>query len=110
MRKVPVTVLSRCQRFDLRRVEAGRAASSYAGHRRRGGDRESSRRRSRLIARAAEGSARDGLSLLDQAMVQAGGDRQGRGVRDMLGLADRAETIDLFEKVTRGETAEALAA
>ena len=109
IRKVPVTILSRCQRFDLRRVEpevltahldrvlaAEGAAVEPDGL--------------ALIARAAEGSVRDALSLLDQAIVQAepGMPVSAEVVRDMLGLADRAATIALFETVMRGEQAEAL--
>jgi DNA polymerase-3 subunit gamma/tau len=109
IRKVPVTILSRCQRFDLRRVEpdvlvahlqkvlaAEGAAVDEDGL--------------ALIARAAEGSVRDALSLLDQAIVQAepGAPVAAEVIRDMLGLADRAATIALFETVMRGEQAEAL--
>jgi DNA polymerase-3 subunit gamma/tau len=97
IRKVPVTILSRCQRFDLRRVEP----EILVEHLARIADREGMKIEQdalALIARAAEGSVRDGLSLLDQALVQ--GDRgetvKTEVVRDMLGLADRSQTIALF--------------
>lgn len=109
IRKVPVTILSRCQRFDLRRVEP-EVLSQHLG---RVAEREGLRIEAEalaLIARAAEGSVRDGLSLLDQALVQAerGETVKAEVVRDMLGLADRARTIALFEAVMAGRTPEAL--
>jgi DNA polymerase-3 subunit gamma/tau len=109
IRKVPVTILSRCQRFDLRRVEPD-VLSQHLG---RVAEREGLRIEAEalaLIARAAEGSVRDGLSLLDQALVQAerGETVRAEVVRDMLGLADRAQTIALFEAVMAGRTPEAL--
>lgn len=109
IRKVPVTILSRCQRFDLRRVEP----EVLVGHLGRIADREGMKIEQEalaLISRAAEGSVRDGLSLLDQALVQAehGQTVQTATVRDMLGLADRTQTIALFESVMAGRTAEAL--
>ena len=109
IRKVPVTILSRCQRFDLRRVEP----EVLVGHLGRIADREGMKIEQEalaLISRAAEGSVRDGLSLLDQALVQAehGETVQTATVRDMLGLADRTQTIALFESVMAGRTAEAL--
>jgi DNA polymerase III subunit gamma/tau len=111
IRKVPVTILSRCQRFDLRRVEP----DILVAHLDRIAIAEGAKIETdalALIARAAEGSVRDGLSLLDQAIVQA--DRgqvvSAEVVRDMLGLADRAQTIALFEHVVQGKTAEALTA
>jgi DNA polymerase-3 subunit gamma/tau len=111
IRKVPVTILSRCQRFDLRRVEPDVLSShldKIAGNEGARIDAEALM----MIARAAEGSVRDGLSLLDQAIVQAEGGEMVTAavVRDMLGLADRAQTIGLFEHVMKGETAEALSA
>ncbi|WP_433949393.1 DNA polymerase III subunit gamma/tau [Brevundimonas bullata] len=109
IRKVPVTILSRCQRFDLRRVEP----EVLVGHLGRIADREGMKIEQEalaLISRAAEGSVRDGLSLLDQALVQAehGQTVQTATVRDMLGLADRTQTIALFESIMAGRTAEAL--
>ena len=109
IRKVPVTILSRTQRFDLRRVEP----EVLAPHLEKIAAAEGALIETdalALIARAAEGSVRDGLSLLDQALVQA--DRgqiiKAEVVRDMLGLADRAQTIQLFESLLGGRTAEAL--
>jgi DNA polymerase III subunit gamma/tau len=109
IRKVPVTILSRCQRFDLRRVEP----DVLSAHLEKICQREGilvEQEGLTLIARAAEGSVRDGLSLLDQAMVQAdaGQTATAATIRDMLGLADRAQTIALFEAVMRGQPAEAL--
>lgn len=109
IRKVPVTILSRCQRFDLRRVEP----EILVEHLDRVADREGMKIEQEalaLIARAAEGSVRDGLSLLDQALVQAerGETVKAVTVRDMLGLADRSQTIALFEAVMAGRTPEAL--
>ena len=111
IRKVPVTILSRCQRFDLRRVEpeviAARLEQIAAAE---GAKIEADGLM--LIARAAEGSVRDGLSMLDQAIVQSdgGGVVTAEAVRDMLGLADRGQTITLMEEVCAGRTAEALQA
>ena len=109
IRKVPVTILSRCQRFDLRRVEP----EVLTGHLERICAREAALVESeglKLIARAAEGSVRDSLSLLDQALVQAEAGQIVKAdvVRDMLGLADRAQTIALLESVLSGKIAEAL--
>ena len=109
IRKVPVTILSRCQRFDLRRVEP----EILVEHLGRIADREGMKIEAdalALISRAAEGSVRDGLSLLDQALVQAerGETVRTETVRDMLGLADRSQTIALFESVMAGRTPEAL--
>ena len=107
IRKVPVTVLSRCQRFDLRRIgpdvmiallkkiaaaeQAVIAADALA-----------------LITRAAEGSARDATSLLDQAISHGAGETSAEQVRAMLGLADRGRVMDLFEMIMRGDAASAL--
>jgi DNA polymerase-3 subunit gamma/tau len=109
IRKVPVTILSRCQRFDLRRVEPAVIATSLARIAEVEGftiDTEALA----LIARAAEGSVRDAQSLLDQALAQAeAGERvDAAAVRDMLGLADRVQTIDLFEAAVRGEAGPAI--
>ena len=109
IRKVPVTILSRCQRFDLRRVEP----EILVEHLGRVADREGMKVEAdalALIARAAEGSVRDGLSLLDQALVQGERGEPVRTdlVRDMLGLADRSQTIQLFEQLMAGRTPEAL--
>ncbi len=114
IRKVPVTVLSRCQRFDLRRIETAELAELL---------RTISKKENvkiedaalALIARAAEGSARDSLSLLDQAIAHSSGEELGEEgeikaetVRAMLGLADRGRVLDLFEKLMGGKIAEAL--
>ncbi|WEK40531.1 MAG: DNA polymerase III subunit gamma/tau [Candidatus Brevundimonas colombiensis] len=109
IRKVPVTILSRCQRFDLRRVEP----EILVEHLGRIADREGMKIEAdalALISRAAEGSVRDGLSLLDQALVQGerGETVKTETVRDMLGLADRTQTIALFESIMAGRTPEAL--
>jgi DNA polymerase-3 subunit gamma/tau len=109
IRKVPVTILSRCQRFDLRRVEPDVLIKNLEAICQTEGARVENEGLI-MIARAAEGSVRDGQSLLDQAIVQAerGQTVTAAAIRDMLGLADRAQTIALFEHVARGQTAEAL--
>jgi len=107
-RKIPVTVLSRCQRFDLRRVDAEMLAQHLKGiTEREGADAEQGALA--LIARAADGSVRDGLSLLDQAIGDAGDSAVTESqVREMLGLADRVRIFDLFEAVLGGKVADAL--
>lgn len=107
IRKVPVTVLSRCQRFDLRRVEAGVLVQHLEGIAAKE-KIEAEPEALALIARAAEGSVRDSLSLLDQAIAHAAGKVVAEDVRQMLGLADRTRVIDLFEAVMRGDVAAAL--
>jgi len=107
IRKVPVTVLSRCQRFDLRRLETAALMEHYGKVAAAEGV-TAEPEALRLIARAAEGSVRDGLSLLDRAIVHGGGAVNAADVSAMLGLADRAQVIDLFEAVMRGEIAAAL--
>lgn len=107
IRKVPITVLSRCQRFDLRRIEAGAMIAhleKIAGLEKVETDEDALA----LIARASEGSVRDALSLFDQAIAHADGKVIGEDVRLMLGLADRARVIDLFEYVMKGDTSAAL--
>jgi DNA polymerase-3 subunit gamma/tau len=107
IRKVPVTVLSRCQRFDLRRLsveELTGLLGSVAGKE----NVEAEDNALRLIARAADGSARDGLSLLDRAIAHAEGSVREADVRDMLGLADRARIFDLFDILMKGDIAAAL--
>ncbi len=107
IRKVPVTVLSRCQRFDLRRIEpevmialmrkiAGSEGAEIADD------------ALALITRAAEGSARDATSLLDQAISHGAGETTAVQVRAMLGLADRGRVLDLFDMILRGDAAGAL--
>ena len=108
IRKVPVTVLSRCQRFDLRRL----GSVELAGLLKKVSDKEGATIDDAalgMLARAAEGSARDGLSLLDQAIAHGAGTIGEADVRDMLGLADRARVFDLFDLVMKGEIAPALA-
>ncbi len=108
IRKVPVTVLSRCQRFDLRRIEPEVmialmrkiASAEFA---------EITDDALALITRAAEGSARDATSLLDQAISHGAGETTADQVRAMLGLADRGRVLDLFEAIMRGDASAALA-
>jgi DNA polymerase-3 subunit gamma/tau len=108
IRKVPVTVLSRCQRFDLKRVEGERLSNHLANICAKEGVKVSTDGLA-LIARAAEGSVRDALSLLDQALVQKeGAEVSAADVRDMLGLADRARVLDLFDAIARGDAKTAL--
>ncbi|HUO23193.1 MAG TPA: DNA polymerase III subunit gamma/tau [Caulobacteraceae bacterium] len=109
IRKVPVTILSRCQRFDLRRVEPPVLVKNLEAICKTEGALVEDEGLL-LIARAAEGSVRDGQSLLDQAIVQAerGQTVTAAAIRDMLGLADRAQTIALFEQVMRGDAGGAL--
>ena len=109
IRKVPVTILSRCQRFDLRRVEPPVIVANLEQIAAAEGAKIEAEGLL-LIARAAEGSVRDAQSMLDQAMVQADSGEvvSAEAIRDMLGLADRAQTIALLEEVVKGRTAEAL--
>ena len=107
IRKVPVTVLSRCQRFDLKRVEQ----PVLAEHLSKITAAENARADAdalQLVARAAEGSVRDGLSILDQAIAMGEGHVTASKVRDMLGLADRSRVFDLAESLFRGDVASAL--
>ncbi|WP_187430588.1 hypothetical protein ROLI_037230 [Roseobacter fucihabitans] len=107
IRKVPVTVLSRCQRFDLRRIEPEvmialmRKIATSEGA-------EIAEDALALIARAAEGSARDATSLLDQAISHGAGETSALQVRAMLGLADRGRVLDLFDMILKGDAAGAL--
>jgi DNA polymerase-3 subunit gamma/tau len=105
--KVPVTVLSRCQRFDLRRTDAEVLIRHLAGIAEKENVKADIAALS-LIARAAEGSVRDGLSLLDQAIAFAADRVSEDQVRDMLGLADRGLVIDLSDALMRGDIATAL--
>ena len=107
IRKVPVTVLSRCQRFDLRRIEPEVMIAML----RRIADAEGAQITDEalaLITRAAEGSARDAQSLLDQAISHGAGETTADQVRAMLGLADRGRVLDLFEMIMAGDAAGAL--
>ena len=112
VQKVPVTVLSRCQRFDLRRIPAEMLASHFAGIA-KAESVDVDPQALLMIARAAEGSVRDGLSILDQAIAHAdldgGGHVTAEAVRTMLGLSDRNALRDLFEVLLRGEAPAALA-
>ncbi|WP_333585695.1 DNA polymerase III subunit gamma/tau [Phenylobacterium sp.] len=109
IRKVPVTILSRTQRFDLRRVEPEVIVKNLEMICEREGARVEAEGLM-LIARAAEGSVRDAQSMLDQAIVQAesGQTVAAASIRDMLGLADRAQTITLFEQVMKGQAGPAI--
>ena len=107
VRRLPVTVLSRCQRFDLRRVDM----ETLVGHFSSIADAESVEVEPAalaLIARAADGSVRDGLSVLDQAMVHEGTHISEAAVRTMLGLADRTRLFDLFDMLMAGSIRDAL--
>ncbi len=107
IRKVPVTILSRCQRFDLKRLDAALLMQHYARIAKLENvtiDEESLR----MIARASEGSVRDGLSLLDQAIAYGEGVVKAADVAGMMGLIDRSRIIDLFDAVMTGDTARAI--
>jgi DNA polymerase-3 subunit gamma/tau len=108
IRKVPITVLSRCQRFDLRRVEAD-VLMKHLGNIAAKEGVEVEPEALGIIARAAEGSVRDSLSLFDQAIAHAAGNVKADAVRQMLGLADRTRVIDLFDSLARGDLAAAFA-
>jgi DNA polymerase-3 subunit gamma/tau len=105
--KVPVTVLSRTQRFDLRRIDPEKLVAHFAEVAKAEGV-EVEPDALAMIARAAEGSARDGLSILDQAIAHGGGSVTADQVRDMLGLADRGRIRDLLELVLKGDSTAAL--
>jgi DNA polymerase-3 subunit gamma/tau len=106
--KVPVTVLSRCQRFDLRRIPAEKLAEHFA-HVAEAEGVEVEQEALQAIARAAEGSARDGLSILDQAIAHGEGKVSAEQVRDMLGQADRGRIRRLLETLLTGDVAQTLA-
>ncbi|SNX68662.1 DNA polymerase-3 subunit gamma/tau [Cereibacter ovatus] len=108
IRKVPVTVLSRCQRFDLKRIEP----EVMIAHLTRVAAQEGASLAPdalALITRAAEGSVRDAMSLMDQAIAHGAGETSADQVRAMLGLADRGRVLDLFDLIVKGEAAAALA-
>jgi len=107
IRKVPVTVLSRCQRFDLRRIDAD-VLDAYFNEILVKEKVEAEPGAVALIARAADGSARDGLSLLDQAISREPGKVTEEQVRHMLGLVDRTITLDLFEALMKGDSPTAM--
>ncbi len=107
IRKIPVTVLSRCQRFDLRRIEP----EEMIAHLQKITDLEGSAVAAdalALITRSSEGSVRDALSLLDQAIAHGAGETSADQVRAMLGLADRGRVLDLFDQIMRGDAGGAL--
>ncbi|MCE6959451.1 DNA polymerase III subunit gamma/tau [Cereibacter sphaeroides] len=108
IRKVPVTVLSRCQRFDLKRIEPEVMMAHLAKVAGLEGARLSPEALA-LITRAAEGSVRDAMSLMDQAIAHGAGETTADQVRAMLGLADRGRVLDLFDLVMKGDAAGALA-
>ena len=107
IRKVPVTVLSRCQRFDLRRIEP-EVMISLLRKVARAEEADISDEALGLITRASEGSVRDAQSLLDQAISHGAGQTTAEQVRTMLGLADRGRILDLFDLILRGDAAGAL--
>jgi DNA polymerase-3 subunit gamma/tau len=107
IRKVPVTVLSRCQRFDLRRIDQAVMAdylTAVAGKE----NRKLAPAAAALLGRAADGSARDGLSLLDRALAHVEGEVSEGDVRALLGLADRTQVFELFESLMKGDAKAAL--
>ncbi|WP_018688816.1 DNA polymerase III subunit gamma/tau [Ahrensia kielensis] len=108
IRKVPITVLSRCQRFDLRRVETAEMVAHLASIIQQEGV-EADEASLAMVARASEGSVRDALSILDQAIAHSSGKVDASTVRSMLGLADRTRIVDLFEHLMAGRITEALA-
>ena len=108
IRKVPVTILSRCQRFDLQRISIEDLTGLFKkilANEQINAEEEALQ----MIAKAADGSARDGESLLDQAISLGGGEVKTEVVKNMIGLADRNQTFELFEKLNAGEVAEVIA-
>lgn len=103
IRKVPVTVLSRCQRFDLQRLSIELLMEHFKNIAQKEGF-NAEEEALHLIAKAADGSCRDGLSLLDQAISLGAGEVKTDVVREMVGLADRGQTFELFESLISGET------
>ena len=108
IRKVPITVLSRCQRFDLRRIDAD-VLADYYGQIAAKENVEAETDALDIIARAADGSVRDGLSLLDQSISLGNAKVSVEQVKDMLGMADRALILDLLEHALKGQSEQALA-
>ncbi|MCO5155792.1 MAG: DNA polymerase III subunit gamma/tau [Aquamicrobium sp.] len=107
IRKVPITILSRCQRFDLRRIDAA-LIKAHLAHIGEMEGVEAEDEALAMIARAAEGSMRDAQSIFDQAIAHSAAKVTADTVRDMLGLVDRARTVDLFETLMKGDVAAAL--
>lgn len=107
IRKVPVTILSRCQRFDLQRISIETLVKLF--HKVLAAENiEAEDEALHMVARAADGSARDGLSMLDQAIVLGNGKVENATVKNMLGLADRQQTFAMYEKLLEGNVAEVL--
>ena len=107
IRKVPVTILSRCQRFDLQRISIETLVKLF--HKVLAAENiEAEDEALHMVARAADGSARDGLSMLDQAIVLGNGKIENATVKNMLGLADRQQTFAMYEKLLEGNVAEVL--
>ena len=107
IRKVPVTILSRCQRFDLQRISIETLVKLF--HKVLAAENiEAEDEALHMVARAADGSARDGLSMLDQAIVLGNGKIENATVKNMLGLADRQQTFAMYEKLLEGNIAEVL--
>lgn len=107
IRKVPVTILSRCQRFDLQRISVETLVKLF--HKVLSAEKiEAEEEALHIVARAADGSARDGLSMLDQAIVLGNGKIESASVKNMLGLADRQQTFCLYEKLLEGNMPEVL--
>ncbi|MBB4077194.1 DNA polymerase-3 subunit gamma/tau [Bartonella fuyuanensis] len=107
IRKVPITILSRCQRFDLRRIES-KALNAHLRQIAKYEKVEVEDQALSMIVRAAEGSVRDALSIFDQAIAHCNGNVNAVSVRTMLGLADQARIIDLFEFIMKGDVVNAL--
>lgn len=107
IRKVPVTILSRCQRFDLQRLSIATLLSLFKRIL-QNENIEADEEALQLIARASDGSARDGLSMLDQAIVLGNGKIEAKTVKDMLGLTDRTQAAELYEKLLEGDIATVL--
>lgn len=107
IRKIPITILSRCQRFDLRRIDNETLVNHLANIAAKE-DAQIEREALEMIANASEGSVRDSLSMLDQAISHAEGAVTAAMTRDMLGLADKTKVIDIFDNIAKGEAAAAL--
>lgn len=107
IRKVPITILSRCQRFDLRRLDE-QTLSAHLNKITQSEGAKAEAEALQLIARAGDGSVRDALSLLDQAITQFNGDIKTADIREMLGLADRSALFDLYEAIMSGQVPETL--
>lgn len=107
IRQVPVTILSRCQRFDLQRLSVDTLTNLFEKVL-KAENIEAEKQALQMVARAADGSARDGLSMLDQAIVLGNGRIEAETVKNMLGLADRQQSFALYEKLLEGDVAEVM--